>query len=642
MDFKSILQHLSQLSEATKDTDKGVIHKAGPGGYGRKFDTDPDGEEEEKKPEVKRGRGRPKKVGGDAETAAKYGGAKELQNWIVGNVPKGKLPGKATKTNKLKEYIEKVDEMMTQQPIPVVGKQGQTQSTSTGFLNIDDSSPAGQAMKDAFGKLAQQKKAQIVVPANQPGQAAAGATGQAPAGTQAMSEKWTGDAEVKSTGEFSKKSVDELKSMLAKLKKTGPHPENSKEAKKQRQINFALRAKGGWKKGEGAAKKESMAEADLPSSAGVDTRGAGLGAGRSNKALESKRTVKEGANHRISAARFEGKSHGLKGHNHCGKNYEALDERKAYCEGYKDGLDECYGMGVYEAEMLPATVGGMADSEMDEGNAFTAALAKTRTGDKFSLGGKTFVDRSGYDSKLDELAFESWNTQLSSLLTENTDVTEGMTVSISKGQQGMPDSVTVSAQDGEADQLLGLIKQAGLGLFGDNQSSQYGSPNGAESQSNSHGDINVVSGHDGMMSLMKTMTGASTDSDYEDEDPGHEEVDGSSDEMCGTCHESQCQCEDEEMVDEEESYDQEEDVAETSHDEEQMTEWANDAGEKSKDFDDESFTTDIDFMTKTISGGLNKQKSTGQATAPVIPGQKDRMGYSMNESIRDWKKLAGI
>jgi hypothetical protein len=47
-------------------------------------------------------------------------------------------------------------------------------------------------------------------------------------------------------------------------------------------------------------------------------------------------------------------------------------------------------------------------------------------------------------------------------------------------------------------------------------------------------------------------------------------------------------------------------------------------------------------MTKVISGGLNKQKSTGQTTTPVIAGQNDREGYSVNESMNDWKKLAGI
>ena len=61
---------------------------------------------------------------------------------------------------------------------------------------------------------------------------------------------------------------------------------------------------------------------------------------------------------------------------------------------------------------------------------------------------------------------------------------------------------------------------------------------------------------------------------------------------------------------------------------------------------DDTFEADIDFMTKVISSGLNKQKSTGQTTIPVIPGQKSRMGADgMNEgadSVLDWKKLAGI
>ena len=71
-----------------------------------------------------------------------------------------------------------------------------------------------------------------------------------------LSEKWAGDAEVKSTGQYADKTVAELKSMLAKLHKSGPHERGSAADKKMKQINFALRAKGGWKKGEGAAMKE--------------------------------------------------------------------------------------------------------------------------------------------------------------------------------------------------------------------------------------------------------------------------------------------------------------------------------------------------------------------------------------------------
>ena len=55
-------------------------------------------------------------------------------------------------------------------------------------------------------------------------------------------------------------------------------------------------------------------------------------------------------------------------------------------------------------------------------------------------------------------------------------------------------------------------------------------------------------------------------------------------------------------------------------------------------------------MTKVISGGLNKQKSTGQTTIPVISGQKNRMGADglgnpMKEStdlLKDYMKLSGL
>jgi len=82
------------------------------------------------------------------------------------------------------------------------------------------------------------------------------------------------------------------------------------------------------------------------------------------------------------------------------------------------------------------------------------------------------------------------------------------------------------------------------------------------------------------------------------------------------------------------------DIDEEEMEEEELTEWANDAGGNGTET---TFEQDIDFMTKVISGGLNKQKSTGQTTVPVIAGQNDRMGYSaVNESINDWAKLAGI
>jgi hypothetical protein len=641
--------------------------------------------------------------------------------------------------------------------------------------------------------------------------------------------------------------------------------------------------------------KKKVKEGDIPSSRGVDTMGAGLGAGRSATTLEgkkpdfldldkdgnkkepmkkaaadkNKKKVKESMNHRISAARLEGKSHGLRGHAHSGKRYEDLDEIRAYHEGYKEGLDECYGQGVYETAM-PATVGGMANQElgelsvgtlgsymvknlnrekdlikaqqdaeaavwkgtgsqqdlnrarrkydvhgagqnlaarkmsgvgdevrvkptgfneddMEEGNAFTAALARTPKGGKFSVGGKTFTDRTGYDAKVNEYAFEAWDRELNDLLNEGTEVNEGLSVSISKGQENSPDSVTITAQDAEAEHLLAFVKNAGLGLFGDDNADTHSS---AMSVQPSHGapdevgaggiDIGVVDGHDGMMGLMQKLSGiqAGGAEDYADEEGeeqlygNHEEAgkkdcgcDGdcecsdydqpSNEETCNECGgmmEAGHSCGSKEVVDEVESEDQMEfevaednapdsDEAETSADEdaeaaedsalagadsgdeeemnesdeedvsegftfegfykklaflestekeddkaekagkkvakdiehdeghkgkdddkaekagkkvtkdieyddkkdkkEKVDEWANNAG-PGKTVSDTTFEQDIDFMTNVISGGLNKQKATGQTTVPIIAGQEDRIHDESTNTPANFAKLAGI
>lgn len=508
---------------------------------------------------------------------------------------------------------------------------------------------------------------------------------------------------------------------------------------------------------------QKVKEADIPSTQGIDTKGAGLGAGRSPTTLEGKtmnkkakpdfldmdkdgnkkepmkkavadkkkKPVKEGMSHRIAAARHEGRAHGLKGAAHCGKNYDDLEEAKAYHMGYKDGLDECYGMGVYEtAPAMPAaTVHGMADGAMEEGNAFTAALARTPKGGKFSVGGKTFTDRSSYEAKIDEYAFESWSKQLKNLINEGK-VNEGLSVSVSKGNHAEEDSVNINATGGEADDLLALVKHAGLGLFADEKEpssamSLQPAHNEPEEIGSHGGDIEVVDGSDDMLSLMKKLGGveASGSEDYADEE-GCGCEDETNEAMCNECgmYESDCGCshgkekveevesedqmefevaeanapdngsanssndekgnaaanaslakaddadeEDEEEVSEsffsllgklsklaesKESESEEDDKAEKAgkkvtkdieYDDkkdkkEKVDEWANQVGKGPGKGTDASFEQDIEFMTKVIAGGLNKPKSTGQTTIPVIAGQEDRM----HDSPKDWATLAGI
>ena len=426
---------------------------------------------------------------------------------------------------------------------------------------------------------------------------------------------------------------------------------------------------------------------------------------------KKKKKVKEGMDHRLKAAYHEGKAHGLsKRAYNC--THDDMEEARQYHEGYKCGLDECYGQmpvqGLVVGENNPSVVDNMASfgahtPEVEEGNAFTAALAKTPAGGKFSLGGKTFTDRSALESRNpfdinEDVEMKNWDSELDSLLNENA-IAEGVTISSSTGQQGSPDSVTVSASDADASAVLNMIKQLGLGGFGGGEEQSAGQPmtvdiNGGEGP---EAEIEVVDDHDDMLSLIRKMTGqgsAQASGDYEDEEGGHEEH--GHEEACETCNESPCGCNEEEVVDEEQSEDQMEyQVAETEgggDDAEEQEEMASDAtrdaalaqssaeqdptvneggdgGEagsdaiaaddaadtvdaEEEDLDesyansaDDTFESDIDFMTKVISGGLNKQKSTGQTTTPVVSTQMNRLGTPMKEStdlLTDWKKLSGI
>ena len=86
-------QEKTGVEESAEETPRGRIHRAAPGGYGRKYDQDDEegGEKKPAAPKIDRGRGRPKKerqpFSGDE--------AGKLQSFVVGNKPKSGLPGKA-------------------------------------------------------------------------------------------------------------------------------------------------------------------------------------------------------------------------------------------------------------------------------------------------------------------------------------------------------------------------------------------------------------------------------------------------------------------------------------------------------------------------------------------------------------------
>lgn len=504
---------------------------------------------------------------------------------------------------------------------------------------------------------------------------------------------------------------------------------------------------------------DELNEADIPTDA--NDLGAGLGAGRSSKSLEeakrdknmdkklskptsdadedqvdegedkiekkdkkSKKRVVENAEHRQQAAHHAGKAHALAKQPYA-CSFDDPEEAHMYHEGYKEGLDDLYAQ-------MPA----VTDVEFDQPGAEIEA-------DPFGSGGDMGMPvepveepmhtpigglNHGAPKSFDAMAFESLDKQLNKLLAEGN-VAEGLTVSISKGQEGSPDTVSVNATDEDSDQLLALVKQAGLGVFaGDEQAAQgsdYGAPRaGAPAVSASDEGDAVVSGNDSMLDLIRKVTdnegGAESVVGMEVE-PGseatgsEEETDESSvpaqnderpvpDDVQETSPSTDERPVPDDVQEASPSQDERpvpDDVQETSEKDERTvpddiqeagveeghrdTAFGADAemragaaadddkpnnasqppvgdrnnpGKGDLDFTESeeldetansaenTFEADLEYLTRMISGGLNKEKSTGQSTVPVVSSQTSRLGTPMHEEAADplnaWRKLSGI
>jgi hypothetical protein len=345
---------------------------------------------------------------------------------------------------------------------------------------------------------------------------------------------------------------------------------------------------------------------------------------------------------RLKAAKYRGISHAMEGHGY--SRPDDLEEARAYHEGYKEGLDNCND-----------------DVLMGEGNAFTGALARTRKGDSFSVGGNRFTDRSSYDADIDEDAydaysdpdfpaykrpgrqplsldnldvnrgpgpglmthsperptvhrihgelgprgnratldtfrepkpgimsdlrnlipedddpfgfgkpgdaqFESWDRELNNLLNE------GLTVSFNSGQENTPDSVSINATEEDAGEMLALLKNSGLGVFGGSEEGASDSEEGDHTGdagmllsvnadddglgqgSEASPSPDVVDDADDMLSLIKRMAGGDTEEteidSSEESDEEAEEHDEESDDSEEHDEESDDSEDDEEKVDE--------------------------------------------------------------------------------------------
>ena len=589
MDFKSLLSQLDQLNEATDRSEPGKVkHSADPGGYGRKDDEDEDGNKIKDTSTEKRGKGRPKK-------ATQTSGEDKKYDFSAFGVKAGKdvkLPKydkKKTTKHSLKEYFDQLESALNEE--------GYTTAPMPGAV----------AVKDGTGK--------VVATAKNPQAAAAFQKGDITLGGEEMQEGDIGkhnnattgfDALVrKLTPKYGKAIATKIAGKQASKIGEAEMPTHDGdmgaglgagrsqqfEAKKPDANKNGIPDYAEDGKGKNDLKKKKVKEdmdsesktdkSKLPSMAHIkkmckDGKTVAeickMHPDCNQKELKQmiadckKKMVKEGVNENLLIAKLKGKHDGMKGHSHCGKTYEDMEEARHYHEGYKEGLDECYGqmpirglvgeMGneVENMASYGARTPAMEDDmyEVDK-TTYMKQQAMKDPGDTFNAFGQTMRD----SDVLDEFAFEALDNQLNALLESKEEVAEGMTVSISKGQQGAPDSVSVSAQDGEADQLLSIIKSAGLGLFGGEETNGYGAPQGS---TQAPGGIEVVDDHDGMMALMKKLAGGGEEvsgGDYESEE-GHGDEHGREEtcESCGGMMEEGHGCDSKEMVDEVESEDQ--------------------------------------------------------------------------------------
>jgi hypothetical protein len=308
--------------------------------------------------------------------------------------------------------------------------------------------------------------------------------------------------------------------------------------------------------------------------------------------------------------------------------------------------------------------------------AVAAAIGRKKYGkekfQKAAAAGKKLGETS------DDSMMENWENQLNTLLNE------GMTITTSTGNEGASDSVSISATDADAQTLMKLLQ--GAGLTGGKSSMHSVSADQAPSMTVTPVSSDEVMGtlepqDDGgeeAMGFLKRMIGAraSGSSDYSDEeheetdseDSGDEESHDHDEHECESCGMSEevCECgvnEDEveegnkftgnlakaraagkkeadldgdgdmEKVREEEEMCNECGMHESKcgceHDEEHLNEWANSPDGQSED---EQFATEMEYMTKLLSGGLNNMKRN----QTVMPSTEVDVSPDL------FRKLAGI
>jgi hypothetical protein len=542
MDFKSLLQSMTTLSEGeTKETSKGREHKGTYGTshgkedvrdqYGHKIGrVDKDKDDKAKKDDAPKKRGRPTKAAKDETGADIKHDTSGIQS-MLGKKP-SKEVGKVSKKHSLKEYIEEVEtniqldeDMNNQDPIQIKpASQTNTQVIQQGnkTLGTVTNPQLAAQIKQSIGK------GEMTLNPDEQGMAEDGG------------EKWIQKA-IKHPGALTRKAQAAGQSTSAFAKShahdKGTTGKQARLAQTLSKMRESLQANGMvLTEGQKEQMTKFFDELELGPKgynikAAVELHDKGLATSIINKTLAHGRF-------RSMAGTYKDQMRDAALEHFGFTNYEeSLEEGDLIPHPSKDmyrqhaiqnGKDLKVGdISAFKPSRIQAPSRPVEEPtpwKVDPINAATDRAINFISGLR--------KPKNTLESKEDmkDVQFEGWENQLKSMLTE------GITVSSSTGQQGSPDNVTISASDTDAEQLLGVLRNAGIGVFGGNQKAEmtpYGAPAGEEEPTGTGTEPemspDVVGDGDDMLSLIKKMTGLSAgpvgqepegtaSCDYEDEE----------------------------------------------------------------------------------------------------------------------------
>jgi len=520
--MKDLLKSLSTLSEGeTKDTKTGRVHK---GSYGSEYDTDREGNEVKKAAtDVKKGRGRPKKDGG--EDSPKFD-TSALGGVFGGGKKPSKQVGTVSKKHSLKEFIESIESEKSQldeaDQVEIKPAQQNTQVIQQGdkTLGTVTNPQLANQLKQAL------TKGEMSLATDDPqGMAEEVDTGEYDARKPVKSEP---------KGDWDKDFREKLKAYVRELE--------------HRQ----------------AQKTQSMAEGKKPDFLDVDKDGDKKESFKKAVADKSKKKVDESISFNEMNAESQETAQEMLAElqddietfvntGHCSDKLEAFLKVHGHAKrkiADESAVNDFAIHGVKPTNDFTRTGTSMAaprgtpttaNRPVPEPTPFGTdpIQATTDRAINFISGLRKSSNPFSESNTMKDMQVESWSSQLDSLLNE------GITVSSSQGQQGAPDSVSVTATETDADALLSVLRNAGIGGFGAEPQAPevgYGVAQGGEEEFDGTGTEpqpapGVVGDDNDMLSMLKKMAGIEggdsavvavggdeEGQDYEDEEGSEEQA----------------------------------------------------------------------------------------------------------------------